>query len=140
MKDIIGKPSSSVVYLCGSCGSPRVTFGTLLGESAKCETCGWVGPVGQLVAAPFAHDFSTDAAASEAMVVDLRNLLAASVAVPIAKFLVKWGFLSGTPTSKELARYLSAAARGIVAAVVEERGKVVDESKRRVRGVPGSKQ
>lgn len=123
--------SVGVVYLCRECRSPSVSFGQTHGSKAVCRACGWEGIDSQLIAAPFVHDFLNDESAFIQLTLDLRNLLGAEAALPIVKFLDKWGFISTPFDPKEIGRYVAAAARGMLREIIKEREEVLKDGGRR---------
>jgi hypothetical protein len=77
------------------------------------------------------HDFLNDESAFIQLTLDLRNLLGAEAALPIVKFLDKWGFISTPFDPKEIGRYVAAAARGMLREIIKEREEVLKDGGRR---------
>jgi hypothetical protein len=122
-------------YFCPECGSPSIDRSVLSGGSATCRACGWAGSADKLAVLPFAHALGDDNQILIALVGDLRLMLAKDVGNHFAKFLTKWGFIDVTGANKALAgrrmgRYLSAIARSIVTALLQERDKMEAERAR----------
>jgi hypothetical protein len=122
-------------YFCPECGSPSIDRSTLLGGSAGCRACGWAGSADKLAVMPFAHSLGGDEQLLVALVGDLRLMLAKDVGNHFARFLAKWGFIDVAGADKALAgkrmgRYLSAIARSIVTALLQERDKMEAERAR----------
>jgi len=120
--------TESVAYVCPECGSPSVDIPTLAGGVASCGACRWAGKREQLVVFSFQQDFGSDVAIGRALAGDLR-LVIAQLGLPFAQYLSKWGFLSGDAelAKRQLSRYLSAASRAILRAIIEERAAMEKE-------------
>jgi hypothetical protein len=122
---------SSEVKLCPQCGSAGVDFSTLSGGNGQCRGCKWVGPARELLVVPFTHSFMNDESAMMHFTQDLRQILARDMGVVLLRYLVKWGFIRTTEVEgqplqidrKQFTRYLVAIAKGIVGAILEERGR-----------------
>lgn len=119
----------SEVRMCPQCGSPGVDFSTLVGGSATCRGCHWIGITTDLLVVPSSVE-GIDEKAMSGMLNDMRQLLSGELGLPYLKFMLKWGFLAGdihNPAAsinrKKLARYFAAIARGILIAMYEERGR-----------------
>lgn len=82
---------------------------------------------------PVTGKVGDDAEMLTKMVGDLRILLAKDVGVVIVRFLQNWGFMNTADRqvmAKQAGRYVAAAARGIITAVLEERDKMEVERAR----------
>jgi hypothetical protein len=113
-------------YFCATCGSASVTFSSLSGGEAGCTVCGWGGKVEDLASAPFGHDFSSPERILHALMLDIRQLMSAGLAMQIGKVLLKWGFMTEL-SSQQLGRYIGAAATAIAEALIREREKMEKE-------------
>lgn len=108
-------------HFCPKCQSPLIVASALVGGNAACEACGWIGPTTELLSYVFKSGFDSPDEVLAAFARDIKNLLAANgTAVAIGQLIIKWGFVTkmDVPT---LSRYVSAIARGIASAVLEER-------------------
>jgi ribosomal protein L37AE/L43A len=121
--------AASVVHVCPECGSPRVDVGVLHGSKAQCRSCGWSGDV----EATAAFEVGDQGHVMAALIADFRKAFGAT-AVELGRVLVKYGFLdvrtvNGKPSmnSKQLARYLSAAANATMRALIVERDRMQRE-------------
>lgn len=127
--------TTTALYFCPECGSPSIERSALAGSTASCRACGWSNRTELLAVMPVNSRTADDSAqAIASMVGDLRTVLAKDVGVTLVQFLSKWGFLNSKDQqvlAKQAGRYISAAARGIMAAFIEERDKMEVE---RVRG------
>lgn len=63
----------------------------------------------------------------EAMVADLRNIVAEDMSKALGRFLMKWGFFANGPTSAELSRYVVAVAAAMMRAILETRQQIEQE-------------
>jgi hypothetical protein len=139
MSDIIvGEQRESTAVFCPKCQSPSVTF---LGSSLElqkrvvaCGACGWGGTEDQLAQSTFKHEFKSDDEIAQAMMVDLRNLLAKNAAVTYGAFLSKWGFIDQPPSAVQLGRYMMEIAKATAKAVIELRKTLVEEKARERSG------
>ena len=116
-------------YFCGRCGSPSLDISELVG-TAKCNACDWAGSTGDLAAMPIEHEFGSSEKVIQALMGDMRVLLAKHLASPLLHFLMKWGFLGNKNTANmrhEVGRYLAAMSRAMLTAVIEERQKMEKE-------------
>lgn len=116
----------STAYFCPRCHSPAVEYPQLVtgGTSpAACNACGWKGKKSELATSVFQHDMGSSEQVQQQFVDDFRKLLAKDVALPIARFLSKWGFMFGDnkQQAKLLTRYITAMAKGAVKGLLEER-------------------
>ena len=141
MSDIYtGQETKTNLYLCPECGSPSVeetTKAVLFGPNtnrAKCLACGWLGESKDLVAAPFSHEMGNDEEVLKALMGDMRLVMAKYCAMPLGAALLKWGFLEQVEVKggkvlnpRQMSRYMSAASRAILSAVIEERQKMEKE-------------
>ena len=122
--------ATDVVYVCPECGGRSVDYGTLYGASAACRSCGWHGQHKDLLALSTGVDGAT---LFNAMLGDFKGAFSAT-AVELGRVLVKYGFVEvtkvdgvNTINSKQLVRYLSAAARTTLQAVIAERTAIQQE-------------
>ena len=122
----------SVGYFCPACGSASVTTQPLVGTGA-CELCPWKGRIEELAAFPFSQDLGSPEDVSRAFFLDARQLLGQHLATPLARFLVKWGFVDEpTPRTaarlkRELAQYVGACASALVKTIIEVRQRLEKE-------------
>lgn len=63
----------------------------------------------------------------EAMVSDLRNIVAADMSKALGRFLLKWGFFSNGVQPAELSRYVVAVAAAMMRAILETRQEIEQE-------------
>ena len=118
--------SETVLYICPQCGSTAITsktsmlVGTGQTDTFTCGTCKWKGLREQVVAVPFSHDWNTDEGLLQSLVSDLRTRLAQNIGKEFLRYLLRWGFMT-TADPQILGRYLSAIARAVITAIVEER-------------------
>jgi uncharacterized membrane protein len=125
---VIGKTLIEPIYHCPECHSSNVTRQEIA-NTATCLSCIWTGTLNALVVElPAAGAEAMDQAAVK-FASELRNLIAKECALPIARFLARWGF-GAANEPKVLARYLSAATTGLAKAVIEERAKIEEERRR----------
>lgn len=114
-------------WFCPACGSTDVTASSLAGGNANCNVCTWKGQVEDLPTFLFTHDLGTPEEVFLAFFTDVRKVLGQHFAVQIGHLLVKWGFLDAPSKQnherivRTLSRYVGAAARAVVAAIVAER-------------------
>lgn len=116
-------------YFCPTCGCSTVNYSKIEGSKASCTTCNWSGPLTELAAVPFGHDFSSDEAILHQLMLDIRQMMSAKFSTEILRLLGKWGFIHlpvGPSTSKNLARYLGATATAIARAWIDERRKIIE--------------
>jgi len=124
---------SGTLYFCPECGSPSIERSALSGGNASCRACSWAGTSDRLAAMPITGKTGEEDKLLINMVGDLRTVLARDVGVVLVKFLSKWGFLTTTDRqilAKQAGRYIAAAARGIMVALIEERDKMEVERAR----------
>lgn len=120
------------IKFCPECGSAHIEQTNILAaadysnDMFKCVSCEWVGRRDQLAISEITHQMGTNEDIFITLMNDLRNLLAKDVGVSLGGFLMKWGFIS-TMNPKILGRYLSAIARAILTAVLQERVKIEKE-------------
>lgn len=135
------------LYFCPNCGAPTVDTPALVGGEASCRACKWAGPASKLIAdgtptpgpaTPMGSVDSTEETL-RAFVVDFGLEFSKHCGAPIAKLLLKWGFL---PPSAErttmvalLNRYMRAMALASCQAVVRERELIVKEAHERKSNV-----
>ena len=118
-------PTKTKAFFCPSCGGASVDT-TVLTDEATCKICSWKGKVAELAAFSFQHGFASAEEIDRAFFLDIRTVMAKYLAVEIGKFLIKWGFLPEL-SPKLFARYIGAAASGLVTALVRERAKIEKE-------------
>jgi hypothetical protein len=115
----------NVIYFCPECGSPSIERSLISNTTSSCRACSWAGASDRVVAMPVSGD---SASLIVSLVGDLRTLMGQEMGLVLLRFFVKWGFISEatekTVMSRQLARYLAAAARGIITALFEERQKM----------------
>ena len=135
MTDILpGKETQAKARFCPKCGSPLVTGPeqTMLTSDASdkftCGSCNWTGTRIELVVAGFSHSFGSDTDLYQALMNDLRKILAAQAGTAFLEFLVKWGFLTLPVQKEDLGKYLMAIAESSLSAVIATR---VEEEKSR---------
>jgi len=123
--------STDQTKFCPLCGSPRVDEGFLVGSLCQCRSCMWQGPSEKLVV----HQFKTSLLDGTDVITrfsaEMRDLVAREMSLPVGKALVKWGFLP--PTSIDAVvwgRYMNAAARAIVTAIIETRDQIEAEEEK----------
>lgn len=122
----LSKAQPSTAVFCPQCGAASVDR-NLVASTGKCRACGWAGSDCELVAVPFQHELGlTDEAIFHNFFIDVRDVLGKSFAVEIGRLLLQWGFLAALDP-KLLARYLAAAARAMVHAILEERSAIERE-------------
>lgn len=126
--------TEAVVYFCPECGSPSIERSLLDGGTASCRACSWAGSTTRLAGMPISHKFGGDEELLISLVGDLRTVLARDVGVTLVRYLQKWGFFTNgndrALTARQAGRYMSAAARGIITAWLEERDKMEVERAR----------
>lgn len=121
------KGTAGKAYFCPRCHSPAVSFTQLEGVSdspASCSACHWRGGKKDLVVTAYQHDMGSEDEVLTRFVRDFRNLMGQpAIALPIAQWLNKWGFLPNDPSQqhKVLARYITAVAKGAITAVLQTR-------------------
>ena len=122
-----------VAYFCPECGSASIEYSELVGSLATCKVCDWTGPQEKLVAYQFHHDFADGTEALRCMMNEMRHIYAAASKM-FGEFLLKWGFLDYKQTNKgleintkQLARFMAAAAQSTLKAIVAERQKIEKE-------------
>jgi uncharacterized protein YejL (UPF0352 family) len=79
---------------------------------------------------PIEHEFGSSEKVVQALMGDMRLMLAKHLAAPLLQFLMKWGFLSNhitEYTKHAVGRYLAATANAMLTAVIEERQKMEKE-------------
>lgn len=113
----------NTIYFCPKCQQPTVDASPLVGGSAKCRTCGWSGQQVELLCRDVEGPPPEELV--KAFSNDLKLLIAENVAIPLARFLQKWGFLTApTATQKDqMMRYMSAATFAVAMALLEQRDK-----------------
>lgn len=128
--------TKETVRFCPQCSSSAVT--SEKGDTAlvspdqssdifRCGGCGWAGVRSDLVVTEFEHDFGGPDEIMNALMTDLRGLLAKTFALSFGSFLLKWGFLVTPINPLHLARYTAAVARAVLTSVLEERAKLEKE-------------
>ncbi len=131
---IIGEKTEASASFCPSCGSASIevkTIGILVpGRSAPayCLACQWSGVESELVRTTFKHEFKSDDEIAQAMMTDLRNLLAKTAAASYGSFLLKWGFLDKPIKSEQLGRYIMEIAQATTRTIIETRKKMEEEA------------
>lgn len=133
---------SDKVYICGQCGSSAVTASALTGGQGTCRVCQWEGPVSDLLVVPIEHTLGGPEQIKAAFHGELKELFGKRYATPLLRFLVRWGYLSGTVpdlTSRAgkvyaqlVGRYITAVARAAGNAILETR----EEIEKELRGGP----
>lgn len=117
--------TDTAVYMCPSCSSTFVELGegTLSGTGAtvQCRACPWAGSENELIAAAFQHNMGSHTDLTQALVNDLRLVLAKEFAASFGIFLLKWGFVESPVPPLLLGRYISAIAKAVLGAVIKER-------------------
>ena len=130
--------TKETVRFCPQCGSPAVSSKetdavlTSVDPSSDvftCSGCGWAGVRSDLVVTEFEHDFGGRDEIMNALMADLRGLLAKTFAKSFGSFLLKWGFLATPINPLHLARYTAAVARAVLTSVLEERTKLEKEAR-----------
>lgn len=120
-------------YFCPRCSSAAVDVPALVGATASCRSCSWTGTTQQLLVHQFKHDLGSDQQVITAFMSDFKQLMASTIASPLAKILMKWGFFEKElPTPVELGRYIKVMAEASVKALLEERQNM--EKERVLRG------
>lgn len=124
--------TSDTAYFCPTCGSSAVETSTLAGGAATCSSCQWKGLTSELIVHVFQHDLGSSDAAIKAFALEFKVIIGKHFASPLAALLYKWGFFMGTtPKPEELTRYIVAAAKASISAILEIRREM---EKERVRG------
>ena len=123
------------VYQCPQCSSPSVEYSALADSDAKCMACEWAGVKEDLLVTPFEHLLGSREGIGFELFNDTRRLLSdPAFLVVLGGFLSRWGFIDLKQEQKlvvaRTTRYVSAIARAILTAVIEERGKIEEESVR----------
>lgn len=135
---IVGEQRESTAYFCPECQSPSVTILgtslTLAKRVAACGACGWGGTEDKLAQSTFKHEFKSDDEIAQAMMVDLRNLLAKTSATTYGAFLIKWGFMDQPMQAAQLGRYMMEIAKATAKAVIETRKAMAEEKARERNG------
>jgi hypothetical protein len=105
-----------------------VTLSALAGGEAKCEaSCGWRGRNEDLIGYHFESGFANPEEILKSFAQDIKMLLAREgVGIKLGQLIIKWGFVT-TVDVPTLSRYIGAVARGIAAAVLEERRQIEKE-------------
>ena len=103
-------------YFCPACGSPAVDTQELQ-ATARCRSCDWSGPLQEAPVHYFTHQ---ELDPSKAFAQEVAELMGKTMAMPLGKILLKWGFLP-TPDPLLLATYLKAAAGAVVGAILQVR-------------------
>ena len=133
-----GQETPDVVKFCPECGSPSIqekTIGIFTGDLGKvtcvCTACEWVGTVADLLVVPFSHELGGKDNIVRELMGGLRVTLAKYCAVPIASYLIKWGFLDKTldepVLNRQLARYMTAISKAVLTAIIVEREQLEKE-------------
>ena len=123
---------SEMVYQCPGCGSPAVEFSNLVGGSARCNACRWEGVREDLLGTPFEHVLGTPEGIGFELLNDTRRLLSSPLFLgELGGFLSRWGFIDlSLPKAvlvKTVTRYVSAIARAVLTAVIQERETIEKE-------------
>lgn len=114
-------------YFCPGCGSSFVNAGALAGTTASCEVCSWTGKLEELATVPFSQEMGSQEEIFRQLTLDIRQLLAKSVATEFVRLLLKWGFISNRIDKHEVARYLGGVAKGITQGILETRQQIERE-------------
>lgn len=114
-------------YFCPKCGSPGVDCSALIGGQASCRMCDWSGPTTDLTNHVFRQENGSEDQIARMFLTEIKNLVGSDFAVPMGKFLLKWGFLDQPVSAGDLARYLTSVARAVANAVLVERQELEKE-------------
>ncbi len=120
---------NTIVWFCPECGSASLERSALTGGGAACKACTWTGYNHQLAGMPFRQELGDAGQITQALVGDLRGVLAKDGGTVFARFLQKWGFLDPEKpeAAKLLGRYLAAIARSTLTAILNERQAIEKE-------------
>lgn len=120
-------------FFCPGCGSSAVDTQALAG-TASCRACEWSGLDSLLIVAPIEHGLGSKDNIAYAVIQDLRIALAKDCAVPLGRFLLKWGFLAAADTpqgviidNEQLGRYMTAIQAAVYTAILAEREAIEKE-------------
>lgn len=129
--------SRAVAVFCPECGSASIAKAVAAGVAIdlgantqyKCGSCSWEGPKSEVIAVPFSHAFGDDEGIIQAMMGDLRKVMAKTFAPTFLPFLLKWGFMEQPVDVKSATRWIAVVAHGVLTSVLEERKRVAEEHK-----------
>ncbi len=115
-------------YFCATCGSAAVSVSELGGPST-CQACGWKGPKEDLAVHKFSQDLGSSESVTQAFISDVVRVFSKECAIPLGRFLVKWGFLEPIPNhplaqkiyARHLGRYVHEVAKAATLAIVKTR-------------------
>lgn len=144
------QPHSSIVtdkiYVCPTCGGAAVTASSLVGGQGKCRSCGWEGPVEELLVVPIQHTMGSADEIKHAFHSELHALFGKAFSPLLLQYLIRWGFLAAKAPSREstayliyvqiVGRYIDAAARGAGNAILETREEIEIERRGGGKEVP----
>lgn len=123
----IRTPSQDKAHFCPACGSADVKASALAGGDAACNICNWTGRNEELATFHFTHEMGDSEQVFAHFFNDMRSVLSQHFAEAIGRVLLKWGFI-GLPIDKKiLARYLGAAAKGVVSSILTVRQELEKE-------------
>lgn len=123
------KPNDKA-YFCPRCGSSTVETSELAGGECSCRSCKWTGRLEELPTFHFSHDMGSPEQVTQAFLSELRRLGATTLALPLAQFLIKWGFIAAHPPkdnvglklyARDLGRYVDSAVIAMASAIIKTR-------------------
>lgn len=135
------------VYVCPSCGSATVDASTLVGGEGSCRSCGWRGPVADLLAVPVQHAMGSPEEIKRQFYAEVKDVFSKDYAFPLLKILLRWGFLPPAPSAgspplatkvyaRKLGRYMLAIANASARAIFETRDAIARENSQPKKGDP----
>lgn len=119
---------NDTAVFCPKCSSALIEH-SVLSKEASCGTCKWKGQASELLSVPFSHDMGGRDQVALFFSNDFKTAVLRPILLPLAQFLMKWGFIDKKDPKLRLLlnRYITALARGMIRSILEERAALEKE-------------
>ena len=122
-------------FFCPACSSASIEVSVLAGGQATCKSCNWIGRKESLTVFHFSQDLGSPEEVAQAFVSDITRMFAKEYALPLLRFISKWGFIDANRLDpKIVGRYIERAARAAAVSILRTREELEIEKFKGPRG------